>query len=181
MKKTFTNFVTIAITTILCGFSGIAQSDAILSEVENSETYETIDLLIMDKELSTFANLAMLSGLGNSMKATDEGHTLFAPTNDAFRDMSIKEFSKLTNPKNKSELVTFVKSHILPNKYMSNEFEDRQVMSVGGDNEVILSKDSYDNVYIGGAKIVKPNIEASNGVIHVVNSVIDSERSITNR
>jgi uncharacterized surface protein with fasciclin (FAS1) repeats len=174
------NTVAIACLLFFMGtLNGTSQSEnnQILSEVENPGQHEVFELVSKDKNLSTFAVLAVLSGLYNSQADLD-GYTLLIPTNDAFKDMTIERFNELTDPKNKSELVKFIKYHTLPEKQMAMDFKDNMVITTDSSDEISVSKDEYDNVFIGGAKVIKANIEASNGVVHVVNGVIDPNVSL---
>ena len=66
----------------------------------------------------------------------------------------------------------------MPKKNTTSAFEDSQVMTGPSPDEITVTKDSYENVFIGGAKIIRPNIEASNGVIHIVNDVITPNREL---
>ena len=169
-----TKLMTLMMVCMFAGFSVSAQSSnmEILNQVNNPNLYKTIDLAYMDGNLSTFTNLVVLSGLSTSMQMTDK-YRLFIPTNDAFRDMTIERFAELTNQKNKTELVAFVKRHILPSTVSSNEFKGSQVISKGNSEEIAVAADNYGNVFIGGAKIVKSNIKALNGTIHIANDVIN--------
>ncbi|MFS4418219.1 fasciclin domain-containing protein [Maribacter sp. 2307ULW6-5] len=173
MKKLITNLFATVLAMFLFSNTATAQWDGNdpFSMVDNTKMYTTLELASMDKNLSTFVNMVTLSGLAPSMLMTDD-HTLFIPTNDAFKDMSIERYMELTDPKNQSELITFVKYHALPNKYMKREFKDDQVITDPSPDEITVSKDVFDNVYVGGAKIVEPNIEGSNGVIHIVNALV---------
>ncbi|UZO80397.1 fasciclin domain-containing protein [Aquimarina sp. ERC-38] len=178
MKTYLRSLISILFVISLSSLSVNAQDkeDIILSKVEDSKMYKTIELAQMDRNLSTFVNLVALSGLETSMYMTDD-HTLFIPTNEAFYDMTIEEFANLTNPKNRVELVKFIKYHVLPNKRMASEFETRQVISTEEDEEISVSAD--DNlVYIGGAQVIKSDIEASNGIVHIVNAVIKPTVSV---
>ncbi len=179
MKSRIFKFITVTLTLIFFSFTVSAQSDndAILNEVENPKSYNTFQLVTMDKDLSTFANLVILSGLMESMQF-NEGHTLLVPTNEAFDEMTIERFTYLTNPKNLTDLTTFVKNHVLPTEQMMVKFDDNQVISTPDDKEITVSKDSYDNVFISGSKIIKSDIAASNGVIHIVNGVIDPNADV---
>jgi len=174
MKKKISKFLTLATALIFVSFTVNAQSnnDEILGNVESPKDYTTFQLISMDKDLSTFANLVVLSGLAESMQMTD-GHTIFVPTNEAFDEMSIERFTELTNPKNTTELMAFVKHHFMPTKQMLSAFEDGQVITTPDENQITVDQSSYDDVYISGSKIIKSDIEASNGVIHIVNGVID--------
>lgn len=156
-------------------FTMTAQSvnDEILAGVPNPGDYETIELAQMDPNLSTFMNLVALSNFGTSWKLTDNEHTVMIPTNQAFNEMSIERYLHLTNPKNSADLVRFVKYHFLPNRVNKNEFNDSQVITTQGQDEISVSSDSnFDAVYIGGAKVIK-SLEASDGNVHILNGVIN--------
>jgi uncharacterized surface protein with fasciclin (FAS1) repeats len=76
-----TNFFTIITIVIYVQFKRFAQVDGpILNGVDNTSEYKTIELINMDKDLSTFANLLTLSGLNISLA----NYTLLVPTNEAF-------------------------------------------------------------------------------------------------
>lgn len=174
-----TQFFALAAALFFFNFTASAQSynDGILSKVESPKNYTTFQLITMDKDLSTFANMVLLSGLAKSMQLTD-GHTLFVPTNQAFNDMTIERFTHLTNPKNSTDLTAFVKHHVMPTKQMKSAFEDSQVITTPDENEITVEEDTYDNVFISGSKIITSDIEASNGVIHIVNGVIDPSADV---
>jgi hypothetical protein len=68
----------------------------ILNGVDNTSEYKTIELINMDKDLSTFANL-LAFWAQSFFGAYHRTHTLLVPTNEAFSKMSIKRFVELTN------------------------------------------------------------------------------------
>lgn len=179
MKRRIQNTLVLAVTLLLFTFSAKAQwsGNEVFSMVDDTKNYTTLELASMDPNLSTFVNMVKLSGLAPSMLLTD-AHTVFIPTNDAFRDISIERFAELTNPKNQTKLIEFIKYHVMPTKHMKFDFKDSQVITDASPNEITVSKDIYDNVFIGGAKIIRPDIEASNGVIHIVNDVITPNRDL---
>ena len=147
--------------------------------VENTESYNILDLARMDENLSTFVRLVELSGLDASLMMVDnvtegEGVTVFIPTNEAFKQMPEERFEYLIAPENRTALVQVVKQHILPTEVPSIQFNSSQIIETEGENEIPITTDNAGNlVFIGGAQIVKPDIEASNGIIHVVNGVIE--------
>ncbi|WP_054558917.1 fasciclin domain-containing protein [Croceitalea dokdonensis] len=174
MKKRTQQLMIATLMIFLCTFTGKAQgSKQIFSDITNTEDYSTWTLTHMDRDISTFINLVALSGLEPSLLMIDKGHTAFIPTNSAFNEMEIKEYLHLTNPENKDDLIAFVKLHFLPNKVMKYDFNDSQVIDKQGSENISVNVDEpYGAVYIGGARIVKEDIETSNGVIHIVDRVI---------
>jgi uncharacterized surface protein with fasciclin (FAS1) repeats len=175
MKTKFFTIITI-VTTFMLSSSVFAQVDGpILSGVENTSEYKTIELINMDKDLSTFANLLTLSGLNISLALTTEPHTLLVPTNEAFSKMSIKRFVELTNPKNKSELVKFMNDHFLSKKYTSYEFKNADIISNGNNTKINIYKDDY-YLSFGGAKVIQADIKSKNGMIFIIDGFIEPSR-----
>ncbi|MFT5252222.1 MAG: putative surface protein with fasciclin (FAS1) repeats [Flavobacteriales bacterium] len=175
MKTNFFKIITI-VTTFMFSSSVFAQVDGpILSGVDNTSEYKTIELINMDKDLSTFANLLTLSGLSVSLALTTEPHTLLVPTNEAFSKMSIKRFVELTNPKNKTELVLFMNDHFLSKKYTSYEFKHADIISNGNNTRINIYKDDY-YLSFGGAKVIQADIKSKNGMIFIVDGFIEPSR-----
>jgi uncharacterized surface protein with fasciclin (FAS1) repeats len=175
MKTNFFKIITI-VTTFMFSSSVFAQVDGpILSGVDNTSEYKTIELINMDKDLSTFANLLTLSGLSVSLALTTEPHTLLVPTNEAFSKMSIKRFVELTNPKNKTELVLFMNDHFLSKKYTSYEFKHADIISNGNNTKINIYKDDY-YLSFGGAKVIQADIKSKNGMIFIIDGFIEPSR-----
>lgn len=152
--------------------SGQMNTDEIFNGVKNTKKVSTLDLLHMDRSVSTFSDMVAMANLEVSLALADSQHTLFVPTNEAFAEMSIEEFAKLTDPKNRVKLIAFVKRHYLPNKVLEGDFEDSQIVTTDSEEEITVSE-SGNTVTIGGAEIVKGDIQSSDGVIHIVDQIIE--------
>jgi len=76
-----TKFMKIFFTIILIVSSSMAfsQNDKVLSGIDNTEKYNTIDVIYMDKDLSIFANLLTLTGMNTQLAFTDNSLTVLAP------------------------------------------------------------------------------------------------------
>jgi uncharacterized surface protein with fasciclin (FAS1) repeats len=175
MKTNFFKIITI-VTTFIFSSSVFAQVDGpILNGVDNTSEYKTIELINMDKDLSTFANLLTLSGLNLSLALTTEPHTLLVPTNNAFTKMSIKRFAELTNPKNRVGLTKFMNEYFLTKKYTSREFKNADVISTGNNTKIQIYQDDY-YLSFGGAKVLQADIKSKNGMIFIVDGFIEPSR-----
>jgi uncharacterized surface protein with fasciclin (FAS1) repeats len=175
MKSNFFKITTF-VTAFMFSSSVFAQMDGpILSGVDNTSEYKTIELINMDRDLSTFANLLTLSGLNLSLALTTEPHTLLVPTNNAFTKMSIKRFAELTNPKNRAGLIKFMNDHFLSKKYNSSEFKNADVISTGNKTEIEIYQDSY-YLSFGGSKVIQADIKSKNGMIFIVDGFIEPTR-----
>jgi uncharacterized surface protein with fasciclin (FAS1) repeats len=97
--------------------------------------------------------------------------TVFAPTDEAFARLPAGTVENLLKPENKSQLVAILSYHVVPGKVMSKDIAGKKTMakSVEGSS---ISVDATNGVRVDNATVVKADIEATNGVIHVIDSVI---------
>ena len=145
--------------------------------VDETENYEVLDLARMEPGLSRFVELVDMSGLAPSFEVAGEfgeGVTVFIPTNEAFAEMPLEEYNLLIDPTNRAKLVLFIQRHVLPNEVPSIQFNSSQIIETVTENEIPVSTEMDGNlVIVGGARIVKSDIEASNGIIHIVDGIIE--------
>ena len=97
--------------------------------------------------------------------------TVFAPTDEAFAALPAGTVETLLKPENKDQLINILTYHVLPGKVMSADIAGKslEVKMVNGGTAKI---DATDGVQIDAANVVSADIEASNGVIHVIDAVI---------
>ena len=96
--------------------------------------------------------------------------TVFAPTNAAFEQLPEGTVENLLKPENKATLARIIKFHASPGKYMGDLLKDGQRLFQASGHYVKVSK-ADDKVSIEGANILG-TVEASNGVVHVVDKVL---------
>lgn len=166
LALTVTTFVLIG-----CGGGQVNDSE-ILGHIEETERYDAMALAKMDENLSNFVDLVELSGLDTSLEF-QESFTVFVPTNEAFGRMDVARFEELTNPQNRAELVEFVKWHFLPNEVPSLQFNSTHIIETAGEEEIEISTEMNGKViYIGGAEIIKSDIQTADGIMHVVDGIV---------
>lgn len=96
--------------------------------------------------------------------------TVFAPTNDAFDKLPAGTVEDLLKPENKKTLMRIITFHAAPGTYKLKDLKDGTTIGQAtGDNVNIEVKD--DVIYVNGAKVLG-TVEASNGVVHVVDAVL---------
>lgn len=146
--------------------------DEMFEDIEDTKQQSVLDLARTSPNLTTFVKLIDQAGLVEDIERLNEV-TIFAPTNEAFAKMDKQQLETLLAPENTANLMYMLQAHVLPSKVSSLQFNTTQ--------RIALTEDSYipvdvtlggTNVSIGGANIVKNNVEASNGFIHVVDNVI---------
>ncbi len=96
--------------------------------------------------------------------------TVFAPTDEAFAALPEGTVDDLLKPENKDQLTAILTYHVVPGKVMSGDLSDGMTATTvqGGD----LTVDLGEGVMINDANVTAPDIEASNGVIHVIDTVL---------
>lgn len=128
--------------------------------------------------VATAAEAGQFNTLAAALKAADlvetlqgEGpFTVFAPTDEAFAALPEGTLEDLLKPENKDELVKILTYHVVPGKVMSGDLESGMVKTVEGSEVTIEVSDT--GVMVGDANVVKADVPASNGVIHVIDTVI---------
>jgi len=96
--------------------------------------------------------------------------TVFAPTDEAFAKLPAGTVETLLKPENKEKLVAILTYHVIAGKVMAADVKTMNAKTVNGKEAPI--KVEGGKVTVGGANVVKTDIAASNGVIHVIDAVL---------
>jgi len=124
---------------------------------------------IASTDCKTLAAAVTAAGLVATLQG-DGPFTVFAPTDAAFADIQ-SEVDELLKPENKSKLAKILTYHVVSGKTMAADLKDGQELStVEGGKLHVTVKDG--KVTVGGANVTSANVEASNGVIHVIDKVL---------
>jgi uncharacterized surface protein with fasciclin (FAS1) repeats len=132
---------------------------------------DIVDTAVSAGSFNTLVAAVQAAGLVETLKG--EGpFTVFAPTDEAFAKLPAGTVENLLKPENKDQLVAVLTYHVLPGKVMSDDVIGKRVetATVQGANVVVAG---IAGVYVNNnAKVVQADVEASNGVIHVIDRVI---------
>ena len=96
--------------------------------------------------------------------------TVFAPTDDAFAKLPAGTLEDLLKAENKEKLVAILTYHVVPGKVRAADVKTMKAKTVNGQELSIKVEDG--NVTVDNAKVVKTDVAASNGVIHVIDTVV---------
>jgi len=137
-----------------------------------AEAAATKDIVAVASEAEDFSTLvAAVKAAGLVETLQGEGpFTVFAPTNAAFDALPEGTVETLLKPENKEKLKAILLYHVVPSKVMAADVAPMKVATAGG-AEATITVDG-ETVMIDAAKVVKTDIIASNGVIHVIDTVI---------
>ena len=137
---------------------------------EKAMQKDIVDTAVAAGQFETLAAALGAAGLVDTLKG--EGpFTVFAPTDAAFAKLPEGTVESLLKPENKDKLVAILTYHVVPGKVDSTSVvELTEATTVNGDKIDIAVMGG--NVKIDNATVVKADIDTSNGIIHVIDTVI---------
>lgn len=132
---------------------------------------DIVDTAAGNSDFETLVAAVQAADLVETLKG--EGpFTVFAPTNEAFAELGTT-VDELLLPENKDKLTAVLTYHVVPGKVMSSDLQDDMMAATVQGSEVTIDLDN--GPMVGQANIVTPDIEADNGVIHVIDQVLVPE------
>ena len=136
----------------------------------NAGSKDIVDTAVGAGSFNTLVAAVQAAGLVDTLKG-DGPFTVFAPTDEAFAKLPDGTVENLLKPENKDQLIAVLTYHVVPGKVMSSDIAGKkaEVASVQGGE---ISVDATDGVKVDNATVVTADVEASNGVIHVIDTVI---------
>ena len=131
---------------------------------------DIVDTAVAAGSFNTLAAALKAAGLVDTLKGKGP-FTVFAPTDAAFAKLPAGTVENLLKPENKDKLVAVLTYHVVPGNVSSGQVvKMTSAKTVQGGSVKISTKDG--GVMIDGAKVVTADVMASNGVIHVIDTVI---------
>jgi uncharacterized surface protein with fasciclin (FAS1) repeats len=129
------------------------------------------------KGAGTFGTLlaaAQAAGLADAL-ATGKNLTVFAPTDEAFAKLPAGTVESLLKPENKDKLAAILLYHVLPRKLSAAQIPSKAIhvrtLKVSGDRTLAIKKGS-SGVTVDNANVISADIQADNGIIHVIDAVM---------
>ena len=146
-------------------FAGISKADGHKPDI--------VETAIAAGSFNTLVKAVTAAELVKTLKGKGP-FTVFAPSDEAFSALDSDLLSDLLKPENKNKLAGILTFHVLTGKVMSTDISGTiEATTVNGQKLII--KKSYGNVFVNDAQVVSADIEADNGVIHVINKVLIPE------
>lgn len=175
MKKTILTLIVASLTLPAaalhagCGSCGAhAHSDEKTSHKKKVKA-NIVETAVAAGSFNTLVAAVKAAGLVETLSG--EGpFTVFAPTDEAFAALPEGTVANLLKPENKDQLVAILTYHVVPAKVMAKDVKVGEAPTVNGKTATI--EISGSGVTIEGANVIKTDVKASNGVIHVIDKVI---------
>ena len=130
---------------------------------------DIVDTAVDAGSFTTLVAAVQAADLVDTLKG--EGpFTVFAPTDEAFAALPAGTVENLLKPENKDQLIAVLTYHVVPGKVMSTDLSDDMTAQTVQGGEITIDLDN--GVMINDANVVTADVEADNGVIHVIDKVI---------
>ncbi len=143
-----------------------------MEEKEGSMAMEASDIVSVAVEAGDFETLATALEAANLVETLqgDGPFTVFAPTDEAFAALPEGTLEQLLDPENIDQLTAILTYHVVPGMVTSADIEPGDVETVQGSTVELTVEDG--TVMVNDATVVAADVKASNGVIHVIDTVI---------
>lgn len=131
---------------------------------------DIVDTAVAAGNFKTLAAALQAAGLVETLKGAGP-FTVFAPTDEAFAKLPAGTVEDLLKPENKDKLTAILTYHVVPGKVMAADvMKVTEAATVNG--KPLAIKADGGGVMVNEAKVTATDIEASNGVIHVIDGVV---------
>jgi uncharacterized surface protein with fasciclin (FAS1) repeats len=149
---------------------GVLLAVTLSSTFSRAKSQDIVDTAVAAGQFNTLAAALKSAGLVDTLKGSGP-FTVFAPTDAAFAKLPAGTLQNLLKPENKTKLVAILTYHVVPGDVTAAQAATlTQAKTVNG---AILKLSAHDGkVMVNSADVVKADIEASNGVIHVIDAVL---------
>jgi uncharacterized surface protein with fasciclin (FAS1) repeats len=128
-----------------------------------------VDLAASNPDFSTLVTAVTQAGLVDTLKGSGP-FTVFAPTNEAFAKIPAADLQAILA--DKAKLTKILTYHVVPGEVLSTDLKKKQKVGTVEGSKVLIKVSKKKGATIEGAKIVQTDIQGSNGVIHVIDTVI---------
>ena len=153
-----------------CGGNGAPTPRGGPAEGAHVEHKDIVDTAAGAGSFGTLVTAVKAAGLVDTLKGPGP-FTVFAPTDDAFAKLPAGTVEDLLKPENKDKLTGILTYHVVSGKVMAADVVNLDsAKTVQGGSLPVKVEDG--TVSVGTAKVVKTDIECSNGVIHVIDTVL---------
>ena len=132
--------------------------------------HDIVDTAVAAGSFTTLVAAVTAAGLVDTLKSGGP-FTVFAPSDEAFAALPAGTVDELVKPENKAKLTAILLLHVIPGKVMAADVVGK-VMDPATAGGTTVHVDGTNGVTVDAAKVVTADIECSNGVIHVIDTVL---------
>ena len=135
------------------------------------EAKDIVDTAVAAGSFKTLVAAVQAAGLESTLRGAGP-FTVFAPTDAAFAALPAGTVEDLLKPENKAKLTAILTYHVLPAEVMSTAIGTQTLDPATVEGATVKVVGSSTGVMVNDAKVVTADVDASNGVIHVIDKVL---------
>ncbi|MBW4550306.1 MAG: fasciclin domain-containing protein [Aphanocapsa sp. GSE-SYN-MK-11-07L] len=148
---------------------GVTTTTIVSEKAQMAKSGTIVDITASNSSFKTLVAAIQAAGLAEVLSGKGP-FTVFAPTDDAFIALPPGTLEELLKPENKEKLQKILTYHVVSGDIKSKTLKSGEVKTVEGSSVNIQIKD--EKAMVNDANVIKTDIKASNGVIHVIDRVI---------
>lgn len=138
----------------------------------DSQLSELLQQISQTGSFTTLSRAVEAAGLNDALGSQDGSFTILAPTDDAFAALPQDKLQRLLQPENRALLQRLLAYHVVPGAVTSSQIQTGNLRTLGGGVAVRVTS---EGIVINNASVVQPDIQAENGVVHVISQVLMPE------
>ena len=139
------------------------------TKAQGAQPGTIVEIAAGNPSVSTLVTAVKAAGLAETLSGKGP-FTVFAPTNEAFAALPKGTLDKLLKPENRDELRKVLTYHVVSGDLMAKNLRSGKVATVEGNSVAV--KVENQSVSVNNSKVIKADIDAKNGVIHVIDQVL---------
>ena len=132
---------------------------------------DIVETAVSNGNFKTLAAALQAAGLVETLKGKGP-YTVFAPTDEAFKKLPAGTVETLLKPENKAQLQKVLTYHVVSGNVMSGDLKGKTTNAKTVEGSAVRIDASGNTVKVDDAVVTQADVNASNGVIHVIDSVI---------
>jgi uncharacterized surface protein with fasciclin (FAS1) repeats len=132
--------------------------------------HDIVDTAVAAGSFTTLVAAVTAAGLVETLKGAGP-FTVFAPSDDAFAKLPAGTVEELVKPENKAKLAAILTLHVMSGKVMAADVAGQELSPASVNGEALHVNGTH-GVTVNGANVVTADIDCTNGVIHVIDTVL---------
>jgi uncharacterized surface protein with fasciclin (FAS1) repeats len=155
----------------LRGCAAVVLAGSIVLSANVARAADIVDTAVAAGSFKTLVAAVQAAGLTETLKGPGP-FTVFAPTDDAFAALPAGTVESLLKPENKPKLIVILTYHVIPGKVLASDIAGKKVMPKTVEGQTLDINATGKTVTVNDATVIKADVIADNGVIHVIDKVL---------
>jgi uncharacterized surface protein with fasciclin (FAS1) repeats len=132
---------------------------------------DIVSIAASNNSFTTLTTLLKTAGLAETLQQPGP-YTVFAPTDQAFAALPAGTIQQLQQPENRELLIKILRYHVVPGQLTASQLTAGELKTTEDASVNIKVNNANNQIAVNDATVIQPNVQASNGVIHVINEVL---------